>query len=113
MTTLTLVQMFREAESFAMIPEETLIIYMLNTITDKQLMIKFNKNLVEGMNWTDVRNVIVKLDRAAHLSDVYRQTNRMHASVAQSKSCRAWGKKGYMSAPFNVPKKNSVAPTAI
>ena len=56
-------------------------VYMLNTITDKQLMIKVNKNIVEGMDWIDVRSVIVKLDRAAHLSDVYHQINRMHASV--------------------------------
>ena len=34
MTTQTLVQMFREAEGFAMTPEETLIICMLDTITD-------------------------------------------------------------------------------
>ena len=87
-----------------MTPEETLIICMLNTITDKQLMVKVNKNIVEGMDWTEVRNVIVKLDRAAHLSDVYCQTNRMHASAAQSKSCRACGKKGHMSASCNVPK---------
>ena len=84
--------------------KETLIICMLNTITDKQLMVKVNKNIVEGMDWTEVRNVIIKLDRAAHLSDVYHQTNRMHASVAQSKSCRACEKKGHMSASCNVPK---------
>ena len=70
MTTQTLVQMFRESEGFTMTPEETLIICMLNTITDKQLMVKVNENIVEGMDWTEVRNVIVKLDRAAHLRDV-------------------------------------------
>ena len=35
MTTQTLVQMFRESEGFTMTPEETLIICMLNTITNK------------------------------------------------------------------------------
>ena len=113
MTTQMLVQMFREAEGFTMTPEDTLIICMLNTITDKHLIIKVNKNIVEGMDWTEVRNVIVKLDRAAHLSDVYRQTNRMHASAAQSKSCRACRKKGHMSASCNVPKTNSVVLTAV
>ena len=49
MTTQTLVRMFREAEGFAMTPQETLIICMLNTITDKQLMVKVNENIVEGM----------------------------------------------------------------
>ena len=57
-----------------MTPEQTLIICMLNTITDKALMVKVNENLQEGMTWMEVRNIIVKLDRAAHLSDVYRQT---------------------------------------
>ena len=113
MTTQTLVQMFRESERLTMTPEETLIICMLNTITDKQLMVKVQQNITEGMEWTEVRNVNVKLDRAAHLYDVYCQTNRMHVSVAQNKSCRACGKKRYMSASCNVPKTNSAAPTVI
>merc|ERR1712240_188868 len=103
-TTQLLVQMFRECEGFDMTPEEALIICMLNTITDKGLMVKVNENIVEGMNWTKVRNIIFKLDRAAHLSDVYCQTNRMHANAAQNKPCRACGKPGHMSASFNVPK---------
>ena len=80
--TQTLVQMLRECKGFAMTPEETLIICMLNTITDKRLMVKVNENIMEGMTWMKVRNIIVKLDRAAHLSDVYCQTNRMHANAA-------------------------------
>ena len=56
------------------------------------------------MDWTGARNVIVKLDRAAHLSNVYCQTNRMHANAAQTKSCRAYGKNGHMSASCNIPK---------
>ena len=104
MTTKLLVQMFRECKGFVMTPEDTLIICMLNTITNKNLIVKVNKNLLEGMPWTEVRNIIVKLDRAAHLSDVYCQTNRMYANAAQNKSCRACGKTGHMSAPRNVPK---------
>merc|ERR1712240_880113 len=87
-----------------MIPEETLIICMVNTITYKQLMIKVNENIVEGMDWTEVRNVTVKLDRAAHLSEIYHQTNRMHANAEQTESCRACGKNGHMSASCNIPK---------
>ena len=98
MTTQLLVQMFRECKGFAMTPEDTLIICMLNTITDKNLMVKVNENLMEGMPWTKVRNIIVKLDRAAHLSDVYCQTNRMYANAAQNKSCRACRKSGHMTA---------------
>ena len=99
-----LVQMFRKCEGFAMTPEETLIIVMLNTITSKELMVKVNKNLRDDMRWEDVRNIIVKLDRAAHLSDQYRNTNRMHASAAQNKSCRACGKSGHMTASCKVDK---------
>ena len=68
------------------------------------LIVKVQENITEGLEWTEVRNVIVKLDRAAHLSDVYHQTNQMHASAVQSKSCRACGKKGHMSASCTVPK---------
>ena len=88
-----------------MTPEETLIICMLNMILDKSMMIKVQENITEDLPWNEVRNVIVKLDRAAHLSDVYCQTNRMHASAVQSKSCRACRKKGHMSASCTVPKK--------
>ena len=96
--------MFRECNRFAMTPEETLIIVMLNTITNKDLMVKVNKNLREDIAWTDVRNIIVKLDRAAHLSDQYQNTNKMHASAAQNKSCRACGKLGHMTALCKVDK---------
>ena len=103
-TTQHVVNMFRECEGFAMTPEETLIIVMLNTITSKELMVKVNENLRDDMRWEDVRNIIVKLDRAAHLSDQYRNTNRMHASAAQNKSCRACGKSGHMTASCKVDK---------
>ena len=39
-TTQHLIQMFCECEGFTMTPEETLIICMLNTITDNALMVK-------------------------------------------------------------------------
>ena len=103
-TTQTLVQMFRESEWFTMTPEETLIICMLNTIQDKNMMIKVQENITEDMPWNEVRNIKVKLDKAAHLSDIYRQRNQMHASAVQCKSCRACGKKGHMSASCTVPK---------
>ena len=67
-------------------------------------MVKVQENITDIMEWTEVRNIIVKLDRAAHLSDSYRQTNRMHASAVQSKSCRGCGKTGHMSASYNIPK---------
>ena len=48
-TTQHVVNMFRECEGFAMTPEETLIIVMLNTITSKELMVKVNENLRDNM----------------------------------------------------------------
>ena len=89
-----------------MTPTMTLIIVMLNTITSKELMVKVNENLRDDMRWEDVRNIIVKLDRAAHLSDQYRNTNRMHVSAAQNKICRACGKSGHMTASCKVDKTN-------
>ena len=62
-------------------------------------MVKVNENLTDGMSWMEVRNIIIKLD-----SDVYHQTNIMHANAAQSKSCRACGKSGHMSASCNIAK---------
>ena len=96
--------MFRECEGFAMTSEETLIKCKLNTLTNKDLMVKVNKNLRDDMTWMDVRNIIVKLDRAAHLSDVYHQTNRMYANAAQNKSCRSCRKSGHMTASCKVDK---------
>ena len=73
--------MFWEAEGFTMTPEETLIICMLNTIQNKNMMIKVQEHITEDMLWEEVRKIIVKLDRAAHLSDVYRQTNACKCSA--------------------------------
>ena len=84
MTMQSLVQMFREAEGFTMTPEQTLVICMLNTIQDKKMMIKVQEHITEDMPWEEVRNVIVKLDRAAHLSDIYCQNNRKYAVVTQN-----------------------------
>merc|ERR1712240_427269 len=67
-------------------------------------MVKVNENLTDDMTWMDVRNISVKLDRAANLSDVHNQTNRMHANAAQSKSCRACRKSGHMTASCKVDK---------
>ena len=49
-TTQHLIQMFCKCEGFAMTPEETLIICMLNTITDKTLMVKINKSLTDRIS---------------------------------------------------------------
>ena len=86
-TTQILVQMFRKSEGFAMTPEETLEICMLNMIQDKNLMVKVQEHIRENMEWEEVRNIIVKLDRAAHLSDSYCQTNRMYTNAAQKNAC--------------------------
>merc|ERR1711955_195149 len=50
------------------------------------MMIKVQEHITENMLWEEVRNVIVKLDRTAHLSDVYRQNNRLYAGAVQTKA---------------------------
>ena len=58
-----------------MTPEETLMICMLNTIQDKNLMIKVQEYIKENMDWEEVWNILVNLDRAAHISDSNCQNN--------------------------------------
>ena len=72
-------------------------------------MVKVQEHIKETMDCEKVRNIIVKLDRAAHLSDSYRQNNRMYANAAQTKACRACVKKGHMAASCPAPKKKLTA----
>ena len=51
------------------------------------MMIKVQEHLKETIDWKEVRNIIVKLNKESHLSDSYWQINKMHASVVQSKAC--------------------------
>ena len=58
------------------------------------------------MTWEEVRNIIIKIDNASRLSDVYKQNkNRMWGQSVQPKTCRACGKKGHMVAACTVPKE--------
>ena len=66
-TTKTIIEMFREANNFDMTPNEVLIICLLNTVQDKNLMIKVQEQMTEYMDWEKVRNTIIKMDRASHL----------------------------------------------
>ena len=76
-TTQTIVQMFREANAFEMTPNEVLISCLLNTIQDKNLMIKVQEQMTEHMDWEQMRNTIIKMDRTSHLLESYRQKDRM------------------------------------
>ena len=68
-------------------------------------MIKVQEQMTEHMDWEQVRNTIFKMDRALHLTNSYRQNNRMYANRVQPpKACRAYGKKGHMGATCLVPK---------
>ena len=71
-----MVQIFREANSFKMTPNEIIIICLLNTIQDKNLMIKVQEQLTEDMDWEQVRNTIVKINSTSPLTDSYRQNDR-------------------------------------
>ena len=51
-------------------PHEVLIICLLNTIQDKNMMIKVQEQMTENMTWEEVRNIIIKIDNASRLSDI-------------------------------------------
>ena len=104
-TTQTIIQMFRECNGFEITPAEVLIICLLNTIQDKSVLIKVQKQIKETSTWEEVRNLIVKIDNASCLSDTYKQKNRFTGATVGSKACRACGKKGHMSAACTVPKE--------
>ena len=59
--------MFQEAKSFEMTLNKVLIICLLNTFQDKNLMLKVQEQMREQMDWEQVRNTIIKMDRASHL----------------------------------------------
>ena len=69
-TTQTIIQMFRECSGFNIIPNDVLIIYLLNTIQGKLMMVKVLEQMKENMGLEEVRNIIIKIDNASHLSDV-------------------------------------------
>ena len=79
--------MFCEVSGFDITPNEVLIICLLNTIQDKNLMIKVQEQITEDMDWEQVRNIIIKIDNASRLSDSYKKRERMLASRAQPKTC--------------------------
>merc|ERR1712115_389671 len=96
-------QMFCECSGFEITPTEVLIIYLLNTIQEKSVLIKVQEQITETSTWEEVRNLIVKIDNASHLSDTYKQKNRFSGATVQAKACRACGEKGHMSAACTVP----------
>ena len=65
--------MFGEVNGFKRTPNEVLIICLLNTIQDKNLMIKVQEQMTEHMDWEQVRNTIIKMDRASNLLDSYKK----------------------------------------
>ena len=72
-TTQTIIQMFREASGFEITPNEVLVICLLNTIQDKNMMVKVQEQMTKTMTWEEVRNIIIKIDNASRLLDVYKQ----------------------------------------
>ena len=104
-TTQTIIQMFREASGFEITPNKVLLICLLNTIQDKNMMVKVQEQMTKNMTGEEVRNIIIEIDNASCLSDVYKQNeNRMWGQIVQPKTCQACSKKGYMVSACTVPK---------
>ena len=61
-TMLTIIQLFRECDRFAISPAEVLIICLLNTIQEKSVLINVQEQITETSTWEEVRNLIVKID---------------------------------------------------
>ena len=85
--------MFRECSGFDITPNEVLVICLLNTIQDKSMMVKVQEQMTENMGWEEVRNIIMKIDNASRLLDVYKQKQRFSGATVTTKACRACGKK--------------------
>ena len=80
-TTQTIIQMFSECNGFDITPNEVLIICLLNTIQDKLMMVKVQEQMTENMGWEEVRNIIIKIDNASWLSDVYKQKQQFSSAM--------------------------------
>ena len=78
--------MFREVSGFEITPNKVFVICLLNTIQDKNMMVKVQEQITKTMTWEDVRNNIIKIDNASHLSDVYKQNRtRLYGQSVQPK----------------------------
>ena len=47
----------------------------MNTIKDKVTKVKLQEQMTENIGWEEVRNIIIIIDNASHLSDVYKKNN--------------------------------------
>ena len=57
-------------------PNKVLVISLLNTIQDKN---KVQEQMTKNMTWEEVRNIIIKIDNASCLLDIYKQNkNRIY-----------------------------------
>merc|ERR1712208_232596 len=103
--TQTVVELFRNCDSFKIKPEEVLIICLLNTIQEKSVLIKVQEAIDSTTTWETVRNLIVKIDSTSRISDEFKQRKLKFSGAATGvKACRACGKKGHMAASCTVPK---------
>ena len=79
-TTQTVVQMFREANGFDITLNDILIVCLLKHYSGQNLMIKVQEQMIEHMDWEKVRNTIIRMDRASHLSDSYKKRDQLWES---------------------------------
>merc|ERR1712243_232106 len=59
-TTQTVVELFRNCEGFSITPEEVLIIFLLNTIQEKSVLLKVQDAIDAKTTWENIPNLIIK-----------------------------------------------------
>merc|ERR1712082_446786 len=99
------VELFHNCKGFSITPDEVLIIFLLNTIQEKNVLVKVQEAIDSKTTWETVRNLIVKIDSTSHISDEFKQRKiRASGAAAGVKACRVCDKKGHMAASCTVPK---------
>ena len=106
----TMLQMFRDADYWAITPEQLCKVFLLNTIMTDSMMVKVNEKLEETDDWSDVKDHIITVDRAEALAKNYlnQPRGRRHetGALVQGKKtqCLACGRRNHAMAECKIDK---------
>ena len=102
--------MFREADMFSISPNELLVIVLLLTIFDKNILVKVLEQLRPTHSWEDVKDAIITYDRVNAMSGDYMTTKTKQYGAAvqpnRGKECNACGRKGHIRKIARLQKRN-------